>query len=160
MICWTFNLNCKGVWLLQKWLSKIAVTLCLIPSYSKSVLIKKDLEWAVVVAQLVERLFPLPQICSSNPIIGITTCIKQPNWWDKINEKETKNVPFKRIWIGQNKRLSLLNRVAPNILCNLNVNIFYYQMNRIPPEKISESHDTIDYHQTIESYHKIHFTMQ
>ena len=27
-------------------------------------------EWAVVVAQLVEWLLPIPEVCSSNPVIG------------------------------------------------------------------------------------------
>ena len=38
--------------------------------------------WEVVVAQLVERLLPIPEICSSNPVIGkiyiehLFTCLK------------------------------------------------------------------------------------
>jgi len=28
------------------------------------------LKWAVVVAQLVERLLPIPEVCGSDPVIG------------------------------------------------------------------------------------------
>ena len=31
---------------------------------------KKVLHWAVVVAQLVERLLPIPEVRGSNPVIG------------------------------------------------------------------------------------------
>ena len=38
--------------------------------FCKIVYLKANKSGAVVVAQLVERLLPIPEICSSNPVIG------------------------------------------------------------------------------------------
>ena len=46
--------------------------------------------WAVVVAQLVESLLPIPEICGSNPVIGnifTNSCIKKLRWQDEHKEK-------------------------------------------------------------------------
>ena len=57
--------------------------------------------WAVVVAQLVERSLPIPDVRSLNPVIGkhlywtlfTFNCIEKT----KIKEKEAGNGPFKKI---------------------------------------------------------------
>ena len=54
--------------------------------------------WAVVVAQLVERSLPTPEVCGSNPATAIfyikhlfpVNCIEKT----KIKKKETGNGPF------------------------------------------------------------------
>ena len=58
-------------------------------------------EGAVVVAQLVERLLPIPEVRGSNPVIGkhlywtlfTVNCIEKT----KIKEKEAENGPLKTI---------------------------------------------------------------
>ena len=52
----------------------------------------------MVVAQLVERSLPIPEVCGSNPVIGkklygnlfTVNCIKKTN----IKKKEAENGPF------------------------------------------------------------------
>ena len=54
----------------------------------------------MVEAQLVERLLPIPEVCSSNPVIGkiyierlfTFNCIEKT----KIREKEARYDPFKK----------------------------------------------------------------
>ena len=68
--------------------------------YSKSVLTTTTI-WAVVVAQLVERSLPTPEIRGSNPVIGkllyqtfnclsTVSCIEKT----KLKKKEAGNGPF------------------------------------------------------------------
>ena len=59
-------------------------------------------ESAVVVAQLVERLLPIPEVCGSNPVIRNFLCIlnicllSTVYRKDKNKEKEAGNGPFKK----------------------------------------------------------------
>ena len=39
-------------------------------THNLEVVIKNFVRGAVVVAQLVERLLPIPEVCGSNPVIG------------------------------------------------------------------------------------------
>ena len=55
----------------------------------------------VVVAQLVERLLPIPQVRGSNPVIGkklfklnISLLLSTVYWRDENKEKEAGNGPF------------------------------------------------------------------
>ena len=56
--------------------------------------------WAVVVAQLVERPLPIPEVHGSNPVIGknlyiLNTCLLSTVYWKDVNkEKEAENGPF------------------------------------------------------------------
>ena len=60
----------------------------------------KDKPRAVVVAQLVERLLPIPEVCGSNPVIGNNLCIEhlfiycQLCLKDENKEKEAGYGPF------------------------------------------------------------------
>ena len=64
---------------------------------------KNKLKWAVVVAQLVEQLLPIPEVCSSNPVIGkklfvLNICLLSTGYWkDENKEKEARNGPFFKI---------------------------------------------------------------
>ena len=57
--------------------------------------------WVVVVAQLVERLLPTPEVRGSNPVIFkiyiehlfAVNCIEKT----KIKKKEAENGPFKKV---------------------------------------------------------------
>ena len=61
---------------------------------------KSNLTWAEVVTQLVEQSLPIPEVCSSNPVIGkkylywtfvyCQLCIEKM----KINKKEAGDGPF------------------------------------------------------------------
>ena len=55
-----------------------------------------DKQRAVVVAQLVEWSLPIPEICSSNPVIGniIYNLLKYCNEKTKNKEKEAGNGPI------------------------------------------------------------------
>ena len=59
--------------------------------------------WAVVVAQLVERLLPIPDVRGSNPVIGknlfiLNICLLLTVYWkDENKEKEAGIGPFKKI---------------------------------------------------------------
>ena len=60
---------------------------------------KKFVAWAAVVAQLVERSLPIPEVCGSNPVIGylyitfmLSTLLKF--WKDENKEKEAGNSQF------------------------------------------------------------------
>ena len=51
-------------------------------------------EWEVVVAQLVERLLPIPEVRSSNPVIGknlLNICLLSTVYWK--DEKKKKKRP-------------------------------------------------------------------
>ena len=67
------------------------------------------LKLAVVVAQLVERALPTPEIRSSNPNIGkvlSTNC--ELNRKDKNKEKEPGNGPsLKKIYVAQNMKCAI-----------------------------------------------------
>ena len=58
------------------------------------------LEVAVVVAQLVERSLPIPEVRSSNPVIGknlfiLNICLLSTVYWkDKNKEKRGREWPF------------------------------------------------------------------
>ena len=58
--------------------------------------------WAVVVAQLVERSLPIPEVCSSNSVIGknlftLNICLLSTVYWkDENKEKEAGNGPLKK----------------------------------------------------------------
>ena len=55
--------------------------------------------WAVVMAQLVDRLLPIPEVRSSNPVIGKNlywTFYSQLYWKDENKEKEAGKGPFKK----------------------------------------------------------------
>ena len=62
---------------------------------------RKQITWAVVVAKLVERLLPIPQVSVSNPVFGkiyvehlfTVNCIEKT----KIKKKYAGNGPFKKI---------------------------------------------------------------
>ena len=56
---------------------------------------------AVVVAQLVERSIPIPEVCGSNPVIGykfiyiLNICLLSTVYWkDENKEKEAGNGPY------------------------------------------------------------------
>ena len=65
--------------------------------------IKYPMCWAVVVAQLVEQLLPIPEVRSSNPVIGknlfiLNICLLSTVYWkDENKEKEAGDGPFKKI---------------------------------------------------------------
>ena len=65
-------------------------------SYFKTI----ALHCSMVVAHLVERLLPIPEICSSNPVIGKklypTFVYCQLYWKDEKREKEAENGLFKK----------------------------------------------------------------
>ena len=56
--------------------------------------------WAVVVAQLVERSLPIPEVRGSNPVIGKKyiehLLLSTVFWKDENKEKEAGNGPFKK----------------------------------------------------------------
>ena len=52
-----------------------------------------EIGWAVVVAQLVERLLLTPEICGSNPDVGKILSTNCKNRKDKNKEKEAGNGP-------------------------------------------------------------------
>ena len=60
----------------------------------------EHLLWAVVVAQLVKRLLPIPEVRSSNPVIGknlfiLNICLLSTVFWkDENKEKEDRNGPY------------------------------------------------------------------
>ena len=63
--------------------------------------IKNNTTWAVVVAQLVERSLPTPEVCCSNPVIGkpyITYLLSTVLKWRKIKKKGRKWSNFESIY--------------------------------------------------------------
>ena len=63
----------------------------------RSFLLERSQAWAVVVAQLVERSLPTPEIRGSNPNIGkLYLPIVHWNWKDENRENEAGNGPFKK----------------------------------------------------------------
>ena len=51
--------------------------------------------WAVVVAQLVERLLPMPEVCGLNPVIGkllylTFSCLPTVNYIEKTKIKKKR----------------------------------------------------------------------
>ena len=75
--------------------------------------------WAVVVAQLAERLLPTPEVCGSNPVISKkfhrTIVYNQLHWKHENKEKEAVNGPFFK-WKEKAKSSALLGRKYHPIL--------------------------------------------
>ena len=69
---------------------------------------REKIIWAVFVAQLVEQLLAIPEICGSDPVIGKplyrTFVYCQLYWKDESSEKDAVNGPFKKI-MRKNSRL-------------------------------------------------------
>ena len=57
----------------------------------------KVLCWAVVVAQLVERLLPIQEVCDSNPVIGDFLSEHIFTEKTKINKKRPGMALFKKV---------------------------------------------------------------
>ena len=57
--------------------------------------IKLEASWAVVVAQMVERSLPIPEVCGSNPFI-----VKNLYWTLTVNCIEKTKIKKKRPWMA------------------------------------------------------------
>ena len=91
--------------------------------FSKYWLLRVLANWAVVVAQLVEWLLPIPEVRGSNPVIGknlliSNICLLSTVYWkDENKEKEAGDGPFKKGACYFNHLDTLKNKGTPSRLC-------------------------------------------
>ena len=78
--------------------------------------------WAMVAAQLVERLFPTTEVCDSNPVITkfiLNNVHCQLYWKDENKEKEAGNGPFKKTESNYLQKICVVGVAANNDWWNI-----------------------------------------